>query len=103
MYLVKIINNFLTLAYTRFASLETKRNLETWYEGDWKTFDGELKKQKCVLLPKELTEWKPYFDQERRKIQDIQETIRETDAAIDALVYQLYGLTKEEIRIIEQS
>jgi type I restriction-modification system DNA methylase subunit len=101
--LIKLTNDFLTIAYTRFASLETKRSLETWYDSDWKAFDGELKKQKCILLPKEQTEWQPYFEQERRKIQAIQATIQETDAAIDALVYGLYGLTKEEIRIVEQS
>jgi hypothetical protein len=53
------------------------------YPNDWKTFEGELKKKKCVLLPKEQTEWKPYFEQERGKIQEIQETIRKTDAGSD--------------------
>jgi hypothetical protein len=27
--------------------------------------------------------------------------IKDTDCQIDALVYELYGLTKEEIRIVE--
>lgn len=97
----KTTYGFLSFAYTRFTSLTTKRSLEVWYESDWKTFEGELKKQKCVLLPNELKEWKSHFEQERRKVQTIQETIRETDAAIDALVYLLYGLTKDEIRIVE--
>jgi hypothetical protein len=31
----------------------------------------------------------------------IQREIESTDRAIDALVYELYGLTEEEIRIVE--
>ena len=33
----------------------------------------------------------------------IQRRIEATDAQIDALVYELYGLTPEEIRIVEES
>ena len=33
----------------------------------------------------------------------IEEEIKKTDAEIDALVYGLYGLTEEEIRIVEES
>ncbi len=38
-------------------------------------------------------------DNEKRKI--IQRQIEATDREIDQLVYELYGLTKEEIRIVE--
>jgi hypothetical protein len=33
----------------------------------------------------------------------IERAIAATDKQIDALVYELYGLTDEEIRIVEQS
>ena len=75
--------------------------METWYEMDWKAFESELKKQKHQLLPKEQTEWAHYFEQERQKAQTIVKKIGDTDKEIDKLVYQLYGLTKEEIRIVE--
>ena len=35
--------------------------------------------------------------------QQIQRTIKHTEKKIDELVYELYGLTKEEIKIIEQT
>jgi len=35
--------------------------------------------------------------------QQIQRTISHSENKIDELVYQLYGLTKEEIKIIEQT
>jgi hypothetical protein len=39
-------------------------------------------------------------DQERRLVQ---QEIEATDMKIDALVYELYGLTEEEIEIVERS
>ena len=35
--------------------------------------------------------------------QKIEEEIKKTDNEIDELVYQLYGITEEEKRIIEES
>jgi type II restriction/modification system DNA methylase subunit YeeA len=39
-------------------------------------------------------------DAERERIE---EQIEATDRAIDALVYELYGLTDEEIKTVEES
>jgi len=39
-------------------------------------------------------------DQERRLVQ---QDIEATDVRIDALVYELYGLTAEEIAVVEES
>jgi type II restriction/modification system DNA methylase subunit YeeA len=33
----------------------------------------------------------------------IEEEIRKTDAEIDSLVYRIYGLTDEEIKVVEAS
>ena len=35
------------------------------------------------------------------KLLPLRERIRQTDELIDAVVYKLYGLTEEEIRIVE--
>jgi hypothetical protein len=35
--------------------------------------------------------------------ESIQRQISSTDKAIDALVYELYGLTEEEIQIVERA
>lgn len=35
------------------------------------------------------------------KAHALQSAIDKTDAAIDALVYQLYGLTEEEVKVVE--
>jgi hypothetical protein len=42
-----------------------------------------------------------YFEEQKAKANAIQKTITETDKEIDRMVYQLYGLTEEEIKIVE--
>jgi hypothetical protein len=42
-----------------------------------------------------------YFLQEAGKVLSIKNQIDATDRAIDQMVYQLYGLTEEEIAIVE--
>jgi hypothetical protein len=49
-----------------------------------------------MLLHKDLPKAKTLHEQE-----SIQRQIADTDRQIDVLVYELYGLTVEEIRIVE--
>ena len=49
-----------------------------------------------LKLHKDLPKAKTPHEQE-----SLQRQIAATDKSIDALVYELYGLTKEEIRIVE--
>ena len=49
-----------------------------------------------LKLHKDLPKAKTPHEQE-----SLQRQIAATDKAIDALVYELYGLTEEEIRIVE--
>ena len=45
--------------------------------------------------------WEDYFLPEQKKALEIKAKINQTDKEIDAMVYELYGLTDEEIAIIE--
>ena len=42
-----------------------------------------------------------YFEEQKAKALALQTIIDTTDAEIDAMVYALYGLTEEEIKIVE--
>jgi len=56
---------------------------------------------KDVIFEKRIMKkYKPKMFAERTAIK---RQIQATDAQIDQLVYQLYGLTEEEIKIVEQS
>ena len=49
----------------------------------------------------EEAEWEDYFLQEQKKALELKNKIEITDKEIDAIVYDLYRLTEEEIEIIE--
>jgi len=53
-----------------------------------------------LSLNKRLNEIGDKKTDERAKVE---EKIKKTDAEIDELVYELYGLTGEEIKVIESS
>lgn len=43
------------------------------------------------------------FDKEKEKALNLKNQIDQTDREIDQMVYTLYGLTDDEIKIIEKS
>ena len=74
-----------------------------WFELSFDSFLLELKKAKVTLSLNQKSEWMEYFEDEKAKVQAIQAEIDKTDKEIDQMVYALYGLTEEEIAIVEES
>jgi len=77
------------------------RKLRNWHELEFGDFLKELKKKKIKLALSEEAEWMQYFNEQKKKAQALQSDIEKTDRAIDQMVYELYGLTKVEIQIVE--
>ncbi len=66
-------------------------------------FFGSWGVTKIELSLSQKAEWEDYFLQETEKAQILKSEIEKTDRKIDQMVYQLYGLTQEEIAIVENS
>ncbi len=94
---------FIKRLQDNLAIQKTTKKLEAFYDFDFKTFVGELKKQKIKLSLTQQDEWEAYFMQYKTEINEIQNQITKTDTEIDKMVYALYGLTEEEIGIVENS
>ena len=77
------------------------KKLEAFYTYDFKTFLAELKKKKVTLSLVEQDEWEEYFTLYKKELTELQTQIDNTDKEIDAMVYELYGLTEEEIAVVE--
>jgi hypothetical protein len=75
--------------------------LEHFDELEFKQFLAELKKQKIALSLKQQDEWEEYFNEYKTECCNFARQIDETDKEIDRMVYELYGLTEEEIKIVE--
>jgi type I restriction-modification system DNA methylase subunit/REP element-mobilizing transposase RayT len=80
------------------------RALESISELEYDTFKKELLKQKVkITLGNENNEWRIYFNTTKQKVNELESQIKQTDKEIDQMVYELYGLTEEEINIVEES
>lgn len=88
----------------REFSLQTlSKKLQNWYQLSYYDFLIVLKKQKVELSLPQKAEWENYFMQEKNKALEISNQISATDTEIDKMVYELYGLSEEEILIVENS
>ena len=87
----------------KFVLEELPKKLQDWYNLPYAEFIKELGKKKVKLTLSEEAEWEDYFMQESKKALELKATIDATDKAIDTMVYELYGLTEEEIAIVENS
>jgi hypothetical protein len=65
-------------------------------------FFAEVAKQNKTLSLSQKSQWLEHFEGEKQKAVDLQNKISKTDAEIDKMVYELYGLSDEEIKIIEE-
>jgi hypothetical protein len=75
--------------------------LENWFQLSFNEFLKELEKSKVKLSLSQKAEWEDYFLQESNKALEIKHQIDTTDKEIDQMVYELYGLSEEEIKIVE--
>ena len=107
-FLIKINNDFKDESQKfqrnlkrEFSLEELSKKLQDWYLLSYADFIKELAKKKVILSLSQKAEWEEYFLSEAKKANDIKDEISKTDAAIDQMVYELYGLNEEEIKIVE--
>ncbi len=60
-----------------------------------------MKKQKINISLIAQDEWEDYFEIYKDEINSLQNKISKTGGEIDKMVYKLYQLNEEEIKIIE--
>ena len=94
-------SRFLRLLQENINIQKITAALERFEELDFKAFMAELKKQKIKLTLSQQDEWMEFFDQYSSECQQLKTQIETTDKQIDKMVYELYGLTDEEIRVVE--
>ena len=94
-------NRFLHRVSENLGGVKITTALQSFDQMDFKAFVAELKKQKIKLSLAEQDEWEDYFNQYREECGRLKTQIADSDKEIDQRVYQLYGLTEEEIKIVE--
>ena len=92
---------FLKRLKDNFDLDKLSKKLEAFYEYDFKTFVSELKKKKITLSLVQQDEWEPYFNSYQEALTTLQTQIDNTDKEIDKMVYTLYGLSEDEVAVVE--
>ena len=93
-------NRFLHRLSDNLEGVKITTALQTFDTMDFKGFVAELKKQKIKLSLSQQDEWEEYFNQRVAECRELSAQIRATDEEIDNKVFDLYGLTEEERRIV---
>ena len=105
---VSISFSFQKYLQSQFSIEKLSKKLQNWYELEFGDFIKELNKAIKKAGGEKLTkidemEWMDVFETKKEEVQTLKTLIDKTDAEIDAMVYELYGLSEEEIKIVEQS
>ncbi|GAB7256848.1 Eco57I restriction-modification methylase domain-containing protein [Polaribacter sp. OB-PA-B3] len=102
----------------KFQLQKLSKKLQNWQDLEFGDFIKELNKaiktnnkqrlkdslqEVPTLTKKDEFEWLDLFEENKQKAQELQTQINQTDKEIDQMVYELYGLTEEEIAIVENS
>ena len=96
-------SKFINRVKSNFELEKISNKLVAFYDFDFKTFLSELKIQRINLSLDQQDEWEEYFNSYKSEINQLQSKIEKTDKEIDQMVYELYGLTEDEIKIVEEA
>ena len=77
--------------------------LQQFDQMDFKGLMAELKKQKISIPIKEQDEWEDFFNDRVAECQELSAQIKVTDEEIDTKVFDLYGLTEDERKIVMEA
>ena len=94
-------NRFLRRLKENFEGVKITTALQMFDQLSFAAFVAELKKQKIKLSPMEQDQWEEYFDHYTAACRELTAQIASTDREIDLRVYNLYGLTYEEVKTVD--
>lgn len=100
------VDKFTSYLQSSFSIDKLTTKLQTWHELTFADFIKELNKAiktagGTALTKLQEMEWMDVFETKKAEAQQLKAEIEKTDAEIDRMVYALYGLTEEEIAIVE--
>ncbi|MFL2570097.1 MAG: Eco57I restriction-modification methylase domain-containing protein [Flavobacteriales bacterium] len=102
----RVSKAFTKYIHTQINLEKISRKLKDWHELEFGEFIKELNKAIKKVGGEKLTkmdelDWMEVFETKKAEAQDLKAQINQTDKEINTMVYELYGLTDEEIAIVE--
>jgi len=110
---LEIANGLINLVKAKYKFSPSKK-LQNWHELEFGEFIKELEKARkksakenktvfTKLTISDEAEWMKYYNEQKQKAEVLKAEIEKTDKQIDQMVYELYGLTEEEINIVQDA
>lgn len=98
--------SFIKYLQSQFPIEKLSKKLQNWYDlnfGDFiKELNNAIKKSGGEKLSKlDEMEWMEVFEAKKKEVLALKADIDKTDREIDQMVYELYGLTEDEVKIVE--
>ena len=93
--------------YNELKLEKLTKKLQNFEELEFDDFVKEYAKAIKLKFTDKLEErnfknnWKSLFENDKKEVQELQSQINKTDKEIDQMVYRLYDLTEDEIKIVE--
>ena len=93
--------------YNELKLEKLTKKLQNFEELEFDDFVKEYAKAIKLKFKDKLEErdfknnWKSLFENDKKEVQELQSQINKTDKEIDQMVYRLYDLTEDEIKIVE--
>jgi hypothetical protein len=84
-------------------SFKPKAALDDFHTGSYEDFAAWMNKNKREIAYHDDPKYRAAFTHASTEVQGIEARIAATDRLIDRIVYALYGLTENEIAIVEGS
>jgi len=115
---IKIESTFCKYLQSQFSIEKLTKKLQNWHELEFGEFIKEInkaiKKENkervknnetpiATLTKLDEMDWMDVFETKKAEAQALKQQINQTDKEIDAMVYELYGLTEDEIAIVENA
>ena len=104
----KSCNTFTKYLQSQFTIDKFSKKLQNWHELEFGDFIKELNKAIKKVGEEKLSksdemDWMEVFETKKVEVLKLKAEIDKTVNEIDQMVYELYGLNKEEIQIVENS
>ena len=99
-------NKFTTYFRGQYKIEKLNNKLEQWYTLEFANFITELNNAIKIVKGTPLTkkdefDWIDLFNENKQKVIEVKSKIDATDKEINQMVYKLYQLTEEEIKIVD--
>lgn len=94
-------SRYLKFLEQKFPAIKISKKLTEWYLFSERDLLVELEKQKITIPMKEHYEFYEFFSVEQKNAKSVLSQTQTLENQIDKLVYALYDLSEEEIKIVE--